>query len=210
LIESDPQWQELASIWLRELALLVPEINEVANTASTTTPTSDEPDENQQGRLFQAFFHLFANQSKKNNMVLVVEDIQWADSASLQSFHYLARHITRLPIILIFTLRDENLSTDAGLVALLHSLERDPQTTSLSLSRLTIKDTTSFITQILDSAAYTDQISDWLQQETDGNPFFLISLLQSLREEGLLKESEPKLLSELAGVSSNRSKSCIA
>ncbi len=54
----DDRWQQLAPVWLRELSVLVPEMEEMAISADNSCPPADEPDENQQGRLFQAIFHL--------------------------------------------------------------------------------------------------------------------------------------------------------
>jgi len=182
----DDCWQQLAPVWLRELAILVPEVGEVAAAATTVATPSDEPDENQQGRLFQAIFHLFAKQANQHKLLLVIEDIHWADPATLQCLHYLARHIIRVPIALVFTLRGESISSDADLVAMLQSLRREEHITSFPLARLTEADTIALLAQMTDTAPYADQLSHWLYQETDGNPFFFTSLLQSMREEGLL------------------------
>jgi tetratricopeptide (TPR) repeat protein len=72
---------------------------------------------------------------------------------------------------------------------MLHSLRRDAHVTSLPLARLTEKDTTALLLQTADTAPYADRLSHWLYQETDGNPFFFISLLQQLREDGLLDDA---------------------
>jgi predicted ATPase/DNA-binding winged helix-turn-helix (wHTH) protein len=185
----DDRWQQLAPVWLRELAVLVPEMGEVAADATAIALSSDEPDESLQGRLFQAIFHLFANQADRHKLLLVVEDIHWTDPSTLQCLHYLARHLAQVPIGLIFTLREEYLSTDADLDAMLHSLQREAYFTSLSLARLTESDTTTLLAQMPSTAPYADRMSHWLHQETDGNPFYFISLLQSLREEGLLEDA---------------------
>jgi len=182
----DNRWQQLAPVWLRELAILVPEMGEPATAATVVAPLSDEPDESRQGRLFQAIFHLFANQADQSKLLLVVEDIHWTDPTTLQCLHYLSRHIDQFPIALIFSVRKESLSTDADLVALLNSLQRKTHFTSLSLERLSEKHTTKLLAQITDTAHYADRLGPWLHKETEGNPFFLISLLQSLREKGLL------------------------
>jgi DNA-binding SARP family transcriptional activator len=195
----DDRWQQLAPVWLRELAILVPEVSELAVHATAVALPSDEPDENQQGRLFQTIFHLFANQADRHKLLLVVEDIQWADLATLQCLHYLARHIVRVPIGLIFTLRGESVSSDADLVTMLHSLRRDAHVTSLPLARLTEADTTALLEQTADTAPYADRLGHWLYQETDGNPFFFISTLQSMREEGLLDEATQTDWHALAG-----------
>lgn len=182
----DNSWQHLAPVWLRELAILVPQIGEVAAAATVVASQSDEPDESRQGRLFQAIFHLFANQAARNKLLLVVEDIHWTDPATLQCLHYLTRQIARMPIAVILTLRGESFSTNADQVALLHSLRREAHVTRLSLARLTETDTTLLLAQTTDTAPFADRLGPWLYQETEGNPFFFFSLLQSLREEGLL------------------------
>jgi len=186
MIALDDRWQQLAPIWLRELAVLVPETGDMPSPAATAAPPADEPDESPQARLYQAVFHLFAKQAARHKLLLVVEDIHWADPATLQCLHYLARHIVRVPIALILTLRGESTSADVGLVALLHSLRREAHVTSLPLARLTEADTTALLTQTADTAPYASRLSPWLHQETAGNPFFFSSTLQSLREKGLL------------------------
>jgi len=189
IMEHDQHWQQLASVWLRELALLVPEMEAVAVEAMTTAPLSDELDESQQGRLFQAIFKLFAIKSKQYKLLLVIEDIQWADITTLQCLHYLSRHITQVPITIIFTLREENLATNTDLVALLDNLRREKQVRSLSLSRLTQRETKALLMKSADTARYSDQFGNWLYQETAGHPFFLTSILQSIREGGLLEDA---------------------
>jgi DNA-binding SARP family transcriptional activator len=199
----DNCWRRLAPIWLRELAVLVPEMGDVAASATAVSPPLDEPGEKPQGRLFQAIFHLFETKAARLKLLLIIEDIHWTDPATLQCLHYLARHLAQVPIGLIFTLREEYISTNADLVAMLHSLQREAHITSLSLTRLTEGDTTALLAQTADTAPYADQLSHWLHQETDGNPFFLISLLQSLREEGLLDDAAQTDWQELARTDPN-------
>ncbi|MCA1772406.1 MAG: AAA family ATPase [Halomonas sp.] len=189
MMENDHHWQQMPPVWLRELALLVPEMEEVAAAAMTTELPAEELDESQQGRLFQAIFHLFANMADQNKLLFVVEDIHWADAATLQCLHYLVRHISKNPIVFIFTLREESLSTGSDLVALLNNLRREEHVRYLSLSRLTIEDTKALLMKSADTKPYADQLGHWLYKETTGHPFFFISLLQSLREEGLLVDA---------------------
>jgi len=195
----DDRWQQLAPVWLRELAVLAPETGEVVVAVMADVPPIDEPDENRQGRLFQAIFHLIANHADQHKLLLVVEDIHWADPATMQCLHYLACHISRVPITLIFTLRGESHSTDADLIVMLHSLRRQAHVTSLSLARLTKADVTALLEQTADTAPYADRLSHWLHRETDGNPFFLISTLQSVREEGMLDVATETEWHALAG-----------
>ena len=184
--EQDNHWQELELVWLRELAVLSPEMGEFAATSTAVALPSDEPDESQQGRLFQSIFHLFALKAKQQKLLLVVEDIHWADPATLQCLHYLTRRITQVPIVLIISMREENISTNGDLNTMIQSLRRETHFTSFSLSRLTEDNTSVLLAQANDTEPYANQLSHWLFQETDGNPFFITSLLQSIRENGLL------------------------
>jgi len=186
MITNDNQWQMLAPVWLRELAVLVPEIEEVAFSATTPAPLLDDLDENHQGRLFQAIYHLFLSQAEGQKSIFVVEDIHWADTSTLLCLHYLTRNIAPFPIALILSYREENISTNAGLVTLLTSLHREEHVTLFPLTRLTETDTKAFLTHSKDTAPNADRLSNWLYKETDGNPLFFISLIQSLREEELL------------------------
>jgi len=182
----DDSWQQLAPVWLHELAVLVPEMGEVAAAATTKATPSDAPNDSRQVRLFQAIYHLFANETNRHRLLLIIEDIQWADPATLQCLHYLARHIVQIPIMLIFTLRADSLSTDADLASLVHSLQRKAHVTFFPMARLVESDTTALLAQTDDTARYADRLGHWLYKETAGNPFYFISLLQSLREDGLL------------------------
>jgi tetratricopeptide (TPR) repeat protein len=168
------------------LVVLSPEMGEFAATAAAVALPSDEPDESQQGRLFQAIFHLFALKANQEKLLLVVEDIHWADPATLQCLHYLTRRINHVPIMLLISLREETISIDADLANMVHSLRRETHVTSISLSRLTEKNTYVLLAQTNDTAPYANHLNHWLFQETDGNPFFINSLLQSIRENGLL------------------------
>ncbi|HDD62196.1 MAG TPA: hypothetical protein ENF22_06685 [Chloroflexi bacterium] len=187
IITNDNRWQQIAPIWLRELAILLPELEEAVSSATTIAPPLDDLDESEQGRLFQAIFHFFANQAEGQILILVIEDIHWSDPATLLCLHYLTRNITPLKLGFILSYREENLPANSELVTLLHSLQREDHVTLIPLPRLTEADTKAFLSQRDDTALIADQLSHWLYQETDGNPLFFISLIQSLREEGLLE-----------------------
>jgi len=199
LMSIDDAWQHLAPVWLRELAVLLPETGQVAAAATGLVAPSEEPDANRQGRLFQAIFHLFVDLAERNGSLLVVEDLHWADPTTLQCLNYLARRIGQAPMALILTTRQEPLYGDTELAAALDSLRRADHVTSLLLERLSSEDTTALLQASADTAPHGEQLSRWLQQETDGNPFFIVSLLQSLREKGLLDDTGDTDWRALAG-----------
>ena len=163
---------------LAEIAALVPEVGAGAATAPLSAPLSpvlaaDVP-EARQGRLFRALLHLLdAAAVAGTALVLVVDDLQWADEISAQFLHWLARQAPQRKLLLLYSVRDENLGVDERLAALVHSLCREPHAVHLPLARLDLA-----ATQVLLGAAADTALALRLHRETEGNPFFLVSLMQ--------------------------------
>ncbi len=175
----------LPTVWLREIAALVPEI---AGTATGQAIVPAQTDENQQGRLFQAIVHLLSAIAGENGLMLNVDDIHWADTATLQFLHYLARRVSGERMLLACTYRHEEVTADEHLAALIHHLQREPHVTFISLNRLSSTD----IDELLGALETVPTTwSEWLYGETSGNPFFLVSILQLLQEQGDLGKTAP-------------------
>ena len=68
--------------------------------------------------------------------VLVVEDVHWADDATLDALRYLVRRIAALPAVLVLTYRDDELSREHALGGLLGQASRSDQVRRLPLRRL--------------------------------------------------------------------------
>jgi len=111
-----------------------------------------------------------------------VDDIQWADDASAQVLHYLARHAAQRPVLVIYACRDEAVDSDDRFAQLIESLRRDADARRVPLARLGYADTESLIAAFADANLGTPGLAERLHRETEGNPFFLMSILQSLSE----------------------------
>ena len=159
---------------LFEIAALVPEVGAGPATAALS---ADVP-EARQGRLFRALLHLLdAAAPAGTALVLVVDDLQWADEISAQFLHWLARQASQRTLLLLYSVRDENLGVDERLAALVHSLRREPHAVHLPLARLDLAATQALLGDAADAA-----LALRLHRETEGNPFFLVSLMQVLGE----------------------------
>lgn len=181
--------RDLSPISLAELALLVPDI--ARRFPNLPTPTTDLL-EARQARLFGALLQLIDTYAGYRRLMLAVDDIHWADRASLQFLHFLARGIVNRPVLLICTFRGEEAAVDEYLMTFLHALKREPLTTSLTLDRLPLEAIDELLAAQADPAVHTPELVYWLHTETDGNPFFLVSMIQSLLEQGWLTEKGEK------------------
>lgn len=158
---------------LAEIAALVPEIG--AGPASALAST-DVP-EARRARLFRALLRLFDASAAGTPLVLIVDDLQWADEISAQFLHWLARQAPQRTLLLLYSVRDENLGIDERLASLVHSLRREPHAVHLPLVRLDLGATQALLGDSVDTA-----LALRLHRETEGNPFFLVSLMQALGE----------------------------
>jgi tetratricopeptide (TPR) repeat protein len=110
----------------------------------------------------------------------MVDDIQWADDAGAQVLHYLARQAVARPVLVILAFRDEAIDADRQLARLVQSLHRETEARRMVLGRLGREETGELVSALADSAFDAPGLAGRLHRETDGNPFFLISILQSL------------------------------
>jgi DNA-binding CsgD family transcriptional regulator/tetratricopeptide (TPR) repeat protein len=110
--------------------------------------------------------------------VLAVEDVHWADEATLDALRYLIRRIAVLPAVLVLTYRDDELGRDHGLQGLLGQAARTDRVRRLPLSRLSA-DAVRRLSA--DSPVDVDEVFEL----TAGNPFFVHELLVSARGEAV-------------------------
>jgi predicted ATPase/DNA-binding XRE family transcriptional regulator len=168
--------ERLARVSLAEIAALVPAI---AQRVAVPVLSADFP-EARQARLFRAIGQLFEALAGGRQLIVMVDDIQWADDASAQFLHYFARQAASRPVLVLCAYRDEEIDSHPHLAELVTSLRREPHARHMPLARLQLADTTELLEGVGDA-----NLAARLQRETDGNPFFLISMLQALREGGI-------------------------
>jgi tetratricopeptide (TPR) repeat protein/transcriptional regulator with XRE-family HTH domain len=178
----------LAPVSLAELAALVPEIGE--RFPDLPQLSNDFP-EARQARLSRAVDQLLDASRGGRPLVLMVDDIQWADDASAQALHYLARHAAQRPVLVIYAYRDEAVDSDERLAQLVESLRRDSNAHRMPLARLAYADTESLVAAFADANLDAPGLAERLHRETEGNPFFLMSILQSLIEGETQLEPQP-------------------
>jgi DNA-binding CsgD family transcriptional regulator/tetratricopeptide (TPR) repeat protein len=104
--------------------------------------------------------------------VLVVEDVHWADDATLDALRYLVRRIAELPAVLVLTYRDDELGRGHPLYGLLGLASRTDQVRHLPLRRLSLD-------AVRQLTAGSPVGAAELYALTAGNPFFVHELLAS-------------------------------
>ena len=141
-----------------------------------------------QAALFAQVRDFFAALAAQRPLILVLDDLHWADPASLDLLRSLARQLAAHPLLLVATYRADELSRRHPLSQLLPVLVREAEAARLDLRRLEQGDVRALV-----AARYRLLPADearlvaYLQGHAEGNPFYLGELLRTLEEERLLR-----------------------
>jgi tetratricopeptide (TPR) repeat protein len=171
--------RNIAPVSAAELVALVPA---VAERFPDLPQLSRDFPEARQARLARAVGQLLEASREARPFILMVDDIQWADEASAQVLHYLARHVADRPALVIYAYRDDELDSDERLARLVESLRREAGARRVPLARFDLADAEALIAVLGDATLVAPGLAARLHRETEGNPFFLMSILQSLSE----------------------------
>jgi DNA-binding CsgD family transcriptional regulator len=130
--------------------------------------------------------------------VWVIEDLHWADGATLDLLRYLARRIDALPVLLVVSYRDDEIGPQHPLVVLLGDVATSAAVTRIALAPLSA----AAVAQL---AAGSGVNADALHQVTGGNPFFVTEVLaagaDALGEGGLPRSVSEAVVGRLARLS---------
>jgi len=170
--------QKLPPVSLAEIAALVPA---VAERTAVPSLSADFP-EARQARLIRSMVQLFDAVGAGRQLVVMVDDIQWADDASAQFLHYFARQAASRPLLLACAYRDEALDPHERLAGLVQSLRGEAHVRHVPLKRLQVADTEALLEKLDDPRVKLPGLAARLHKETEGNPFFLTSMLHALTQ----------------------------
>ena len=127
-------------------------------------------------RLFDSVAALLGMVSRQTPVVMIVEDVQWADPATLELLRFLARLDPRSRVLMLLTFRTEDASARSALRAWLPELDRSRAVERLELTRLTRRQARVLVRQLsVDRRTSVDFAL--LYERSDGIPFFIEELL---------------------------------
>ena len=169
---------------LVEVARLVPELNDRHRGVDVLAAV--RPDQ-EQARLFEGIARFLGDVSSHGALLIVVEDLHWASESTLALLHFLARHLVEYPILLIGTLRPEELGELHPLHDLQRRLEREGLAHLLPLPRLSQAVVETLVKEMSGGDEAVTPLAERLFHETEGNPFFLIEILKALFAEELIR-----------------------
>ncbi|MGH8973907.1 MAG: ATP-binding protein, partial [Acidimicrobiia bacterium] len=164
------------------LAQLVPRIRDVLPDLGEPQAV---PAEEERFRLLDAMAQFLVARSRRAPVLLVLDDLQWADRSTVAMVRHLVRFAPRERILLLGAYPDLDLDADHPLTDLLGVMAREAGYEHLAVRGLDPAEVTRLLAALGGHEVEEQVGAAWVRQ-TEGNPFFIQELLRHLSEEGSL------------------------
>ena len=168
------------------IAQLVPEVCERLPLA----PTPVLEPEQARFRLFDGVTAVLKNASRAQPLVIVLDDLHWADTPSLLLLQFLARELHAARLLVVGTYRDVALGRRHPLSVTLAELAREQSSWRIPMRGLGQRDVARFIEIAAGRPPPADLVAA-VFKESEGNPFFVTEFVRLLAAEGHLGRTEP-------------------
>lgn len=162
-----------------ELARLLPVLG--ASVGGVRPPLADDPDA-ERLRLFEAVRDWLGAIARRRPLLLVLDDLQWADRSSLLLLRHLLDAPPEGPVLTVVTLRDGDVE-GMGPLHTLGSFEGSAHIDRIDVPGLDRAEVTELVAQTLGrpvSGVEEADATEWLTDETAGNPLFVHEILRGL------------------------------
>ena len=167
-----------------DIARVIPEVRELLPNIE---PTRSLEPEQARFRFFDAVATFLRNAAERAPLVLVLDDLHWADAPSLRLLQFVARELSDTKILVLGTYRDVELGRRHPLSQALADLSREGLVERVPLRGLSRQEVGRYI----EVAAHIEppgRVVQAIHEETEGNPFFVSEIVNLLAAEGDLKD----------------------
>ncbi len=165
--------QTLDKLWLGEVARLAPELWIDQPQTAAPAPLTEAW---QRQRLFEALARFIFQRS--DPLLLVLDDVQWCDIDTLEWLHFLLRFNPKARLLIVATLRQEEITTEHALTPFLGHLRYANQLIEIELARLDPQETTRLATSLL-GQEISPALAAHLYANTEGNPLFVVETVRA-------------------------------
>jgi DNA-binding SARP family transcriptional activator len=173
---------DLSAAQLAAMAELLPEVRRALPNLPAYHPL---PPDEERLRLLAGLAQIIQCCAQSGPLVLLLDDLHWADLSTLQLLHYLGRQVHDQPLLLLGAYRSTWVDSQHPLFALQAQLTRQGMLMELALPAFS-EDDVVLLLHSLGSEKQGDELARRLHRDTKGNPFFLAEVLRTFVQEGLI------------------------
>ncbi|MBE9126992.1 MULTISPECIES: ATP-binding sensor histidine kinase [unclassified Coleofasciculus] len=175
---------------------VISEVELIVGKQPTVPELGAQESQNRFNLVFKKFIRAFC--TKEHPLVIFLDDLQWADSASLRLIELMMTDTDTQYLFLIGAYRDNEVSVSHPLMMTIHELQKKETTINfITLSPLALEP----ISQLIADTFHSDiesvkPFAELVIRKTEGNPFFINEFLKTLYAENLLTFIPPTSLSK--------------
>lgn len=163
----------LEPVWKAELARLLPELHYDAEPPGPST--SGDP--THRHRLFDAVNRALVADDRPR--LLIIDDLQWCDAETIEMIGFVVRSGQTVPVLIVGTVRWEEIAKHHPLVGLVDALANDQAVTTVPLDRLDEATTATLAARLRAEDTMDPDLAARLWSESEGNPLFVIEALRA-------------------------------
>ncbi|MDO8671439.1 MAG: protein kinase [Dehalococcoidia bacterium] len=170
-----------------ELLSLVPELARIYRKSAYPSRPTAGPEQDKE-LFFEAISQFIAGASQMSPLILFIDDLQWADAASVKLLEYIARRNKNCPILVMAAYRPSESSQH--LLDFLNAPSDERLHRLVNLDQLSPEQSSRLIEALLGVDPISPEVPRRVYAETEGNPFFIVETIRHLVEEGFLAKTD--------------------
>ncbi len=191
---------DVPQLWKDIIIRLFPAFDPSAEAATDTI--IERTDKVKYKVIEEAVLEVLKRVCRKKRLALVFEDLHWMDSTSIRLLSFVMRRIGSDGIIMMATCRN---SYEKKVEQFITAMVKDGLVEKLTISRFTRNEAEEFARKLLPDQLLSQELMERIYEETEGNAFFLMELLNNIKEKGAIGEISGKaqdiLKSRIIGIS---------
>jgi hypothetical protein len=185
---SDDQLRKELGLQAADVGRILPEVCEKLHGA----PRPLRDPEEDHWRLLTSVTDFLRAAASLHPMLLVLEDLQWADRGTLDLLVFLSRRLGGTPLLLVCTYRDVEVDRAHPLAGALAELRRGPTLVRILMRGLERGAVRELLASVVGEEV-GEQLEEAVHGQTEGNPFFVQEVARYLVEEGLTDRTQDRL-----------------
>lgn len=135
-------------------------------------------------RLFESMLLLLRDAARSRALLLVLEDLQWADPATRELLDYSTRRLRSTNVLMVATYRTDEMHRKHALLPTIQGWRRSGQAQLIELQPLSATAVSDMICAIFEEATISDEFRDLIHDRGEGNPFFIEEMLRDAIDRG--------------------------
>ncbi|MDQ6878987.1 MAG: AAA family ATPase [Candidatus Dormibacteraeota bacterium] len=135
-------------------------------------------------RLFESILLMLRDAARRSALLLILEDLQWADPATRELLDYATRRLRSTNVLILATYRTDEMHRKHALLPTIEGWRRTGQVHLIELKPLQPPDVADIVCSIFDETSVSDEFRDFLHDRSEGNPFVLEEMLRDALDRG--------------------------